>query len=57
MQSEYEIFMVSFRRKGENAYSVLSVSKGQKPEDWQLHQLKKYVESQHPPEEDYSDLF
>ena len=62
LENEYEIFFISFHRKGTDSYNCLSTHKGQKPEDWHIELLKNLIKEyeaggfDEPTEDDYSDM-
>ena len=63
LANEYEIWLISFRRKGEGAYNCLSIHKNQKPCSWHIELLEQLVErykaeeSAVSEEDGYSDMY
>lgn len=62
LRDEYEIWFISFRRKGTDAHNCLSIHKDQKPCSWHIELLEQLVEkyrveeSAAAKEDDYSDM-
>jgi len=54
---EYDIHYISFKRKKDDGYTVLQLSK-EKPQSWHIEKMREFIAAHDNviEEEDYSDL-